>query len=491
LNLRFLPVRFNTTFKYINDSSQGIYAMADIKQRLKNIFSRNRISAEEYAQITDANTPPPKLNITFADSRHIIMWGMLIIFVFFGIGGAWISLAQISGAVISSGEVRVDTERKTVQHLEGGIIKEIHVRNGDKVKAGQTLITLDSSRVISQTEQIQLRLAAARLADVRLQAERAMHKQVDWPESDPGIDREKFEELLESAQKVFESRRRALTEQTSLLEKQIDQLHQQDISLEGRIEAEERIIAALKEELEAKQVLYERQYIDKTRILELERSIAEREGSMAQLHGSRAELRERIAELGLRISALKSEYRQKAIEEHNENQQRLYDLQQQLLPLLDASRRLNITAPVSGEVIAMQVQSLGGVIKPGEPILDIVPEDSPLIVECNIQVKDITHVRKGQEADVQLLAFEQRTTPKIPGKVVYISADRIMQKTPYGEQPTYIVHVELDKEELHANGLYISAGMPAAVFIKTEPRTVLNYLIEPLKENFDRALRET
>ena len=465
--------------------------MADIKNRLKQIFSRNRITPEEYAQIEDANTPPPKLNVTFADSKHIIGAGLGIILVFFGIGGAWISLAEISGAVISSGEVRIDTERKTVQHLEGGIIKDIYVRNGDKVEAGQTLITLDSSRVVSQTEQVQLRLAAARLADTRLQAERSVQEQVDWPSAYPSIKPHKFAELLESAQKVFASRRQALTEQTSLLEKQIDQLEQQDNSFVGRLQAEEKIIGALKEELEAKQVLYESQYIDKTRILELERGIAEHEGTLAQFYGSRAELRERIAELGLRISALQSEYRQKAIEEHNENQQQMYDLQQQLLPLLDASKRLNITAPVSGEIIAMQIHSVGGVIRPGEPILDIVPEDSPLIVECNIQVTDITNVYKGQDADVQLLAFEQRTTPKIPGKVVYISADRIMRKTPYGEQPTYIVHVELDKDELNKNDLYISAGMPASVFIKTEPRTVLEYMLEPLKENFDRALRET
>jgi HlyD family type I secretion membrane fusion protein len=464
--------------------------MADIKQRLKNIFSRNRITREDYAQIEDATTPPPKLNVTFADSRRIIMAGMLIILVFFGIGGTWISLAQISGAVISSGEVRVDTERKTVQHLEGGIINEILVRNGDIVEEGQTLVTLDSSRITSQVEQIQLRIASARLADIRLQAERDMLEQVNWPETDPSIAPQKYRELLDSARKVFQSRRQALTDQISMLEKQIDQLDQQDKSLKARINAEEKIIAALQDELDSKQVLYERQYIDKTRILELQRRIAEREGSLAQLQGSRAELGERIAELGLRISSLKGEYRQKAIEEHNENQQKLYDLQQQLLPLLDASQRLSITAPVSGEVVALQVHSRQGVIKPGEPILDIVPEGSPLIVECNIQVKDITHVRKGQEADVQLLAFEQRTTPKIPGEVVYISADRIMQKTAYGEQPTYVVHVELDKEALHANDLYISAGMPAAVFIKTEPRTVLDYLIEPLAENFDRALRE-
>lgn len=464
--------------------------MANIIHRLKKIFVRNRITAEDYAQIEDSTTPPPKLNVTFADSRRIIMAGMLIVLVFFGIGGTWVSLAQISGAVIASGEVRVDTERKTVQHLEGGIVKDILVRNGDKVDAGQPLITLDSSRVTSQTEQVQLRLAAARLAGIRLQAERAMQDEVDWPGSDPSIAPGKFDELLESSRNVFNSRRQALTEQVAMLEKQIDQLDQQDLSLQGRIKAEEKIVAALQEELTAKQVLYERQYIDMTRILELQRNVAEREGSLAQLQGSRAELRERKAELGLQISSLKSEYRQKAIEEHNENQQQIYDLQQQLLPLLDASNRLTITAPVPGEVIALQVHSVGGVIRAGDPILDIVPEGSPLIVECNIQVKDITHVKKGQEADVQLLAFKQRTTPKISGEVVYISGDRIMQKTAYGEEPAYIVHVELNKEELHANDLYISAGMPAAVFIKTEPRTVLDYLIEPLKENFDRALRE-
>nr|WP_320115702.1 HlyD family type I secretion periplasmic adaptor subunit [uncultured Desulfuromonas sp.] len=458
---------------------------------LRRLLNKNRITDEDYAQMEDENSPPPKLNVIFADSRRIIMSGLLIILVFFGIGGAWITLAEISGAVISSGEVRVDTERKTVQHLEGGIIKEIKVRNGDKVEKGQTLIVLDSSRIISETEQVRLRLAAARLADIRLQAERGMTAQVPWPKSEPGIPEAKYRELLESAQKVFASRRQALTEQISMLKKQIAQLTEQDSSLQGRVRAEKKIIAALQEELEAKQVLYERQYIDKTRILELERNIAEHEGIQAQLHGSRAELRERIAELELRMSALQSEYRQKATEEHNQNQQRIYDLQQQLLPLIDASNRLNITAPVSGEIIAMQVHSVGGVIRSGEPILDIVPEGSPLIVECNIQVKDITHVHKGQEADVQLLAFEQRTTPKIHGKVVYISADRILRKTAYGEQPTYIVHVELDKVELHENDLYISAGMPAAVFIKTEPRTVLDYLIEPLKENFDRALRET
>ncbi|MBO4794326.1 MAG: HlyD family efflux transporter periplasmic adaptor subunit, partial [Deltaproteobacteria bacterium] len=139
---------------------------------------------------------------------------------------------------------------------------------------------------------------------------------------------------------------------------------------------------------------------------------------------------------------------------------------------------------------ALQVHSVGGVAGAGQPLMDIVPKDNPLIVECNIMVRDITHVHKGQDADVQLLAFQKRSVPKIAGKVTYVSADRIMQRTPYGEQPTYVVHVEINKEELEANNLYLTAGMPVAVFIRTNPRTVLDYALEPMLQNFDRALRE-
>ena len=130
----------------------------------------------------------------------------------------------------------------------------------------------------------------------------------------------------------------------------------------------------------------------------------------------------------------------------------------------DARKRLTVVAPVAGEVVALQVHSVEGVVRSGEPLMDIVPSDSPLIVESRIMVKDITHVYVGQEADVQLLAFSQRTTPKIRGKVTYVSADRILNKTPYGEQPAYQVHVELDKQQLAENDLYLTAGMPAAVF---------------------------
>ena len=459
-------------------------------QRLRRLFRFDQVTPEEYAQLQDETSPPPDLKIRFADSRRIILAGMIIVGLFFGLGGLWVTFAEIAGAVIASGEVRVDTERKTVQHLEGGIVREILVRNGDLVKVGDPLVILESSRVVAAADQIALQVAALKIEERRLSAEKDLSPEVDWPINNGGVPEAKFAELLNATQKVFVAGREALSNQTDLLRTQIAQLRQQDVSLDGRLKAQKEIIEALQEELEAKMVLYEDQYIDKTAILQLRRSIAEHRGMMAQMKGSQAELREKMAEFQLRTSVLESEYRQQAVKRLSEVQQRLSDLHQQLLPLQDARRRLTVTAPVDGEVVALQVHSRGGVVSPGQPLMDIVPEDNPLIVECHIMVKDITHVYKGQTADVQLLAFQQRTTPKVTGEVVYVSADRILRKTPYGEQPTYVVHVELDKEELAENQLYLTAGMPVAVFIRTTPRTVLDYALEPMLENFQHALRE-
>ncbi|MDH3998329.1 MAG: HlyD family type I secretion periplasmic adaptor subunit [Desulfuromonadales bacterium] len=464
--------------------------MDKVKSLLSKCFGKRHVSNDEYEQVKNALSPQPDLDIRFTDSRRIIMAGLIVVGLFFGVGGLWVTFAELTGAVIANGEVRVDSERKTVQHLEGGIVRKILVRNGDQVEAGQPLLLLDSTQVGAATDHTLLQFAAAKIVEARLLAEIELAATPSWPQQDGSIPEKKFAEMLSSERKVFTSGRGALENQNALLNKQIQQLHEQINSLDDRLAAGALVTETLQEELDAKLVLYQDHYIDKTRILELRRALADRQGSLAQLRGSQAELRERVAEYGLRIHALESEYRQKSINLLAEKQKEIFSLQQQLLPLQDARRRQVVTAPVSGEVVAMEVHSEGGVIKPGQAILDIVPEDSPLIVEVRIQVSDVTYVFPDQEADVQLLAFPSRSTPKVAGKVVYVSADRIMQRTAYGEQPSFIVHVELNRQELVENSLYLTAGMPAAVFIRTKPRTVLDYIIEPLKENFDRAMRD-
>lgn len=468
--------------------------MADDKNKVIGFIKKwlvyNRVSKEEYDQLQDVDSPPPKLNIVFAEGRQIIMAGLIIVGLFFGVGGIWAAVAEITGAVIAQGEIRVDSERKTVQHLEGGIVKEILVRNGDQVTKGQPLIILDETRAGAAVDQLQLQIVALSLAEARMTAERVGQSQPDWPERPQTVSEQDFSELLEAEKKVFTSRRQSVKDQVGLLNKQIEQMKEQIGGLNDRIYAEEQIISTLQEEADAKEALLAENYIDKTAVLTLRRSLAEHIGTKGQLRGSIAEVRGRIAEYELRIEATESSVREEVAAGLSKIQQQLFDLNQQLEPRIDARKRLTVEAPVSGEVVALSVHSTGGVISPGQPLLDIVPTDNPLIVECKIMVKDITYVSKGQLADVQLLAFKQRTTPKIEGKVVYISADRLMQKTAYGEMPSYVVHVELNKQQLEENHLYLTAGMPASVFIRTEPRTMIDYLLEPILVNVDKALRE-
>lgn len=457
---------------------------------LKKLLVYRRVSPEQYAQLQDGEGPPPQLNIQFSDARQIILAGLIIIALFFGAGGLWAAVAELTGAVIAQGEVRVDSERKTVQHLEGGIIREILVRNGDRVQKGQPLIVLDPTRVAAAVEQLQVQVMALTLAEARLQAERDELAMPFWPERPEQISPQDFTDLRMAEEKVFLSRRQSLREQVGLLNKQIEQFYENISGLNERLHAEDLIIAALEEELAAKEALLVENYIDKSAVFTLRRSLAEHIGMKGQLRGTLAEVRGRIAEYELRIESVRTDMREEVAAQLSQVQQKLFDLKQELEPRLDARNRLSVQAPVGGEVVALSVHSVGGVISPGQPLLDIVPEDNPLIIEAQVMVQDITHISRGQFADVQLMAFNQRTTPKIHGEVVYISADRLLQKTGYAEIPAYIVHIELDKQQLVDNGLYLTAGMPATVFIRTEPRTFFDYLLEPLYANWERALRE-
>ncbi len=422
--------------------------------------------------------------------RQIVVAGLIIVVCFFGFGGAWAYFSDIHGAVIAPGEVRIDTERKTVQHLEGGIVRRILVRNGDQVEAGQVLLILDSVQVDSNSEQLLLQLVAAELEEARLIAERDLTLHPAWPLADKRIDERTYGDLQQSAARQFAIGRTTLQHQMELFRAQIRQLNEQLSSIEERLVTEQVVEQTLQEELDAKMVLFMDNFIDKTRILELQRAVAERRSIQAQLRGTRAEKNEQKVELEFRIRTHESEYTQTAMNRLAEVQQNVFALRQKLLAVEDVRQRMEVRAPVSGVVVAMQVHSEGGVIQQAQPLLDIVPYHHPLIVEADIAVADIADIAVGQLVDVQLMAFSARTTPKISGQIVYVSADRLFKRTPYGEMPVYQIQVELDRQELSDHQLHLTAGMPTTLFIRTRPRTVFDYAIEPLMENFDRALRE-
>lgn len=425
------------------------------------------------------------------DPNRIIRQGLLIVALFFGGLGAWAVFGHISGAVVAPGKIKIESERKTVQHLEGGIVDAILVREGEEVKEGQPLIILESVQVDASASMLQKQLVAQTAAQVRATAEKTLRETLTWPEDLRRMAAlSRCEDVLHNEQKIFQARGEALRGQISLLEAQSAQVDAQIAGYADQIKAETKIIATLHEELKAKRQLFAERYLEKSHILELERTLASHEGSRGSMRQSVAEARQRGAELRLRIEDAKNRFVEQATAEIGKLQNEMIQTRERIRPLKDAKNRLQVTAPVAGRVVDLKVHSKGGVVKPGEPLMDIVPGDNPLIVETQVPVNKITEVHVGQDALVQLDAFDTRLVPHIAAKVSYISADRLEERTSAGAMPYYLCYVVIDPRSLEEERLYLAPGMPATVFITTKKRTVLYYMLEPLIKSWDRALRE-
>lgn len=425
--------------------------------------------------------------------RPVILAGLAVIILFFGGLGAWASFFPISGAVIAPGVVKVSQERKSVQHLEGGIVERILVRDGDFVENGDLLLELRSIRVVANVDLIRGQLMINLAEAARLRAQKEELQTIVWPDellmsrTEDNIAREAMEKELN----VFNSSLHSLKSRIAMLDNQVIQLRERIEGAREEMDAQDRIINALREELEAKEELARGNYIDMGQILALRRALAESEGRRGSLRQVIAESREQIQEKELTKESLRSEYREKATTELSRVEDRIFELRKQLRPSLDQQERLQVRAPVSGDIVNMQIHSEdGGVIMPGETILEIVPRGAELVVECHIREDQITKVRAGQHVRLELAAFNRVTTPPVDGKLIWISADRVEEDTPQGRQTFYKAHVKVDEESLEKARAYISPGMPATAFITTEERTFLSYLIEPILLNLDRAVRE-
>lgn len=422
----------------------------------------------------------------------IIRQGLIVILLFFGILGGWAVFGKISGAVVVPGTIIIDTERKTVQHLEGGIIDTIHVREGDRVDEGQSLITLKSVTVNSSVDMANKNLILFLAARNRYEAEKSLFQPIRW-DSELLELAQKYNsrDVLESEQKMFEARRASYQSQVELLDSQIAQVSQQILGLREEMNAEKAIIATLAEELKAKRILVEKKYLEKSQVLELERQLATHKGSHGKLRQTIAATEQEKSGLQLQKEGLTIGIIEQAAREMNELDSKILQTREQLRPLRDTQERLDVLAPVSGRIVGLEVHSPGGVISPGQKLMDIVPEDSPLVAEVHIPVHEIADVHVGREAQAQLDAFDRSTTPLIPAKVISIAADRQEEQTSMGMVPYYLCYVQLFPESAATSReIYLSPGMPVTIFITTRKQTVLSYILEPLLRNWDRALRE-
>jgi HlyD family type I secretion membrane fusion protein len=418
----------------------------------------------------------------FDDIKRIIRTGLLII------GGGVVALmvwgfaAPLSGAVIAPGFVKVDLNRKVVQHQEGGIVRAIRVRDGDRVSQGQELVLLDDVRIDAQLDLLRTQFDAERAKVARLEAERTMAARPAFPK-----DLVKKEYVIRE-EALFRARREALDSQIAVLRRQIRETVEEAEALAEQIGAEERALKLQKEELAANERLLEQGYVQKTRLLTLQRAVAEYEARHGERRAELSKSRQRASELEFRILSMRNSYVQTATDELKESTGKMFDLEERIRPSRDASERQKIAAPIAGEVVGLRVFTAGSVIGPREVLMEIVPQEKRLIVEARIRPEDINHVRQGSEADIRLTAYQSRTTPLVAGAVTYVSGDRLVDQQ--SGAPYYIVHIDVPEKALVAASLRLQAGMPAEVFIRTDSRTALDYLLAPVTAYLRRAMRE-
>lgn len=435
---------------------------------------------------------PPRLDLSAADdAARAIRTGLMIILAAFVVAGGWMALAPIAGAVIAQGAVKVDMNRKTVQHQEGGTVKEVLVRDGDRVRRGQVLVVLEDVRVDAAYDSLRTQYDSELARNARLSADRVLAEAPDFPEQlkaraaqDP-----KVAEVLRREEALFKARRQTLHEQTRLLRLQTQQAEEESVALRRQIAAQSRGLSLQREELEANKRLMAQGFVGAMRVKTVDRAAADYEARLGEQQAELAKARQRASELSLRVKTLENQFMQAAADELKESGNKLFDLEERLRPSKDAAERQKIVAPIDGEVVDLKVTSAGAIVGPRDALLDIVPQDGKLILEGRIRTEDINFVRAGSEADVRLTAFRSRTTPVVQGKVVYVSADRLVDRA--SNMPYYTVHVDVPGRALkEAGDIRLQAGMPVELFIKTSERTTAEYLLDPITAFLRRALRE-
>lgn len=417
----------------------------------------------------------------------------VIVFTFVVLGG-WSAVARLDSAVVADGAVAVESNRKTVQHLEGGIVREILVRDGNNVRQGDTLIRLDPTRNAAADLGYREQLAIANALQARLVAQRDMADRIELPSEVTSL---KDDPLIVNAihdnQSQFDNRRESLTRGTEVIEKQVAQAQDEirQASLDQRTARQQ--IESINVELPNLRVLLEKGLVALPRVTTLERQLIQVQGQLETAQISRTKATEKVGELQARIDQLKQDYRQEAANALPDVRKTISDARQQLVVANDALQRIEIKAPVTGTVQQLKMFTVGGVIRPGDPIMDIVPSADVLVVRAKVMPVDIDRIVAGDVVEIRVPQFVRFELKPIMGSVRSISRDSIQDTPgPTGQvQPYFAVEVAVDRasipDEIRDR---MSAGMTVDVIIRTQERTVLSYLVAPLRNRLAKSMRE-
>lgn len=412
---------------------------------------------------------------------------VLLTFVFFG---GWASFAPLDSAALAPGVVTVENYRQSIQHFEGGRIQAIAVRDGDWITEGDLLLTLDSTQFRTELDITRGQLISKLGTEARLKAERDKLDEIPYPDSFVSADA-RIRETIENENQLFIARRNAHEGEINVLRQRITLLNEQINGLLAINRSKQTLLASYQSELDGLRRLLAKGYVDNHRLKITERNIAEVEGDLAENNSLVAGIRVQQGETQLQVLQIEKEYHTQIVNLIAETQTQLYDLRTRIDVLQDRVNRTEIYSPISGRVISMKMNTLGGVIQPGAPIMDIVPSNANLIVEAQISPPDIDRVYTDTLADIRFSSFRASTTPVIEGKVIHISADRLINEAT--GMPYFLGRLELTEEgynKLKELDLTLVPGMPAEVFINTGRRTFIQYLMQPITNVVARSFIE-
>src|SRR5579862_259013 len=437
--------------------------------------------------------PDPPLNEADREGaglRSTILIGVAIIAFCIGGFSLWAVLAPLGGAAVATGSVVVDSKRKSIQQLEGGIVSEILVHDGDRVKADQVLMRLDPTQAQATLQQVTSRYNAAAALVARLTAEDTGQSDITYPPallaqaSDPEVAK-----LIDGQTAIFRARLDELSSQTQILDQRSAQSAEEIRGLEAQIKSQQDQLRLIGEEITNKSALLEKGLVTKPQVLQLQRQQAEIEGAKNVNVASIARAKQSVQENQMRISELRTNRINESSKDHGEALKDLFDFAERVRSAQDVLARTEIRSPSDGTVMAMTVHTVGGVVAPGSTVMEIVPSADQLTIEAKVAVKDIESVHAGLPAQVRLTAYDQRSTPTVDARVSWVSADRVDDdKT---NLSYYTTRVEIDRAQLAAlDSVHLYPGMPVEVMILGTERTVADYLLAPITRTFARAMRE-
>ena len=463
------------------------------RQNLRAVSSFLKSLGDTFDRVSNYIAPPdssPDGKGPVDVARGPILFGVWTVIAVFGVFGLWMALAPLDSAAVANGQVVLDTNKKSIQHLEGGIVEEILVHEGIRVKRGQPLVKLNETASKSRLDLYRGQFLSAKAVEARLMAERDAKNEIAFPQEVLNFEQDdNVRQIIETQRNLFKTRRETLEGQSNILKQKIEQSKQEINGLEAQVKSGTSQIALLNEEIGNVQTLLAKGNASKPRLLALQRQAEQLKGQRGENQAMISRAQQNIAESNLSISTQKSDFMNKVAQELKETQNEVADLNERIRASADVMDRVVITSPIDGIVTGLAVHTVGGVIKPGDTLMDIIPQNEKLIVEAQVHPQDIDVVHEGLTARVRLTAYKTRRVPMIKGKVLTVSADKFVDQRTGASY--FLARIEVDPEELKKlHDVELSPGMPAQVLIVTGERTMMAYLVNPLSDALSTAFRE-